>query len=81
MAQIRVFIKITAEIMQKEVQEHQSGWTVADLLKRLTPNGIESFSSEGTFKEILPGNRGDSVLLCFNHQDAANAWKCQGEVL
>jgi hypothetical protein len=74
-------LKITAEIMQKEVQEHQAGWTVADLLKRLTPNGIESFSSEGTFKEILPGNRGDSVLLCFNHQDAANAWKCQEEVL
>jgi hypothetical protein len=74
-------LKITAEIMQREVQEHQTGWTVVDLLKRLTPNGIESFSSEGIFKEILPGNRGDSVLMCFDLQDAAKAWKCQEEVL
>jgi hypothetical protein len=74
-------LKITAEVLQREVQEHQSGWTVADLLMRLTPEGIVNFRSDGVFTEMLPGNRGDSIVLCFHNQDAMRAWKCQDEVM
>jgi regulator of replication initiation timing len=74
-------LKITAEVLQQEVQEHQAGWTVADLLMRLTPEGVVSFSSEGVFTEVLPGNRGDSIVLCFHRQQALRAWKCQDEVM
>jgi hypothetical protein len=30
---------------------------------------------------MLPGNRGDSIVLCFHNHDAMRAWKCQDEVM
>jgi cell division protein FtsB len=73
-------MKVTEDMLQQKVQEHQANWTVADLLMRVTPQGLAKFASEGVFKQVLRGNRKDAMILTYDKENAIAAWKCQEAV-